>query len=170
MVAWPQAHVIWVLLQADGSQWSVVTQQVQHVPRFLPWMRPLPLTQYIDLDVHLYYMAVQILVYRCGNVPQTTAGSSDTPLIHCNMCRIHRYVHPASRRPTMRPRWNGLIVTTGARWLKQSITGWHSAPLWPFACENTRLHCRQTGLHCVLATQINWYAIWRSKVKLMRVG
>ena len=38
MIAWPVAHVIWVLLQADGSQWSWVTQQEQHVPGFLPWM------------------------------------------------------------------------------------------------------------------------------------
>ena len=29
------------------------------------------------------------------------------------------------------------------RCLGQSIAGWHSAPLWPFACENTRLRCRQ---------------------------
>ena len=27
-----------VLLQADGSQWSIVAQQVQHVPGCLPWM------------------------------------------------------------------------------------------------------------------------------------
>ena len=36
---------------------------------------------------------------------------------------------------------NGWIVTTGARCLEQSITGWHSAPFWPFACDNTCLHC-----------------------------
>ena len=78
--------MIWVLLQADGSQWSLVTEQVQHVPGFLPWMlfgRPPLLAQCVDLDVHLYYMAVQNLVYRCGNVPQVTTESSDTPQIHC---------------------------------------------------------------------------------------
>ena len=31
------------------------------------------------------------------------------------------------------------IVTMGARFLGQSI-GWHSAPLWPFACENMCVH------------------------------
>ena len=31
----------------------------------------------------LYYAAVQNLVYGCGNVTQTTAESSETPLIHC---------------------------------------------------------------------------------------
>ena len=34
--------------------------------------------------------------------------------------------------------------------LGQSITGWHSAPLWPFACKNSCLLCRQRGLNCVL--------------------
>ena len=39
--------------------------------------------QRIDLDVCLYYAAVQNLVYGCRNVPQTTAESSNTPLMHC---------------------------------------------------------------------------------------
>ena len=30
--SWLEAHIIWFLLQADGSQWSLMTQQVQHVP------------------------------------------------------------------------------------------------------------------------------------------
>ena len=34
------------------------------------------------------------------------------------------------------------IVIMGERYLGQSIAGWHSAPLWPFACQNTRLRCR----------------------------
>ena len=87
MVAWPAAHVIWVLLQADGSQWSLVTQDVQYVPGFLPWMLfwwlPL-LAQWVDLDVRLYYAAAQNLVYGCGNVPQTTVESSVTPPLHCD--------------------------------------------------------------------------------------
>ena len=29
-------HVIRVLLQADGSQWTLVTQELQRVPIFLP--------------------------------------------------------------------------------------------------------------------------------------
>ena len=37
------------------------------------------LAQCIYLDVRLYYTAV----YGRGNVPQTTAESSDTPPIHC---------------------------------------------------------------------------------------
>ena len=60
-----------------------MTQQVQHVPRFLPWIWPLLLTQCINPDVHLYYAAFQNLVYKCGNVPQTTVESSDTPSLHC---------------------------------------------------------------------------------------
>ena len=63
-------------------QWSLVTQ---HVPGFLPWMLfgwPLLLAQYLNLDVHLSYVAIQNLVYKCGNVPQTTAESGNTPPIH----------------------------------------------------------------------------------------
>ena len=33
--------------------------------------------------VRLYYAAVQNLVNGCGNIPQTTAESSDTPPIYC---------------------------------------------------------------------------------------
>ena len=46
-------------------------------------MRPPLLAQCVDPDVRLYYVATQNLVYLCGNVPQTTAESSDTPPIHC---------------------------------------------------------------------------------------
>ena len=42
-----------------------------------------PLLTILDLDMHLYYVAVQNLVYRYGNVLQTTAESNDTPPIHC---------------------------------------------------------------------------------------
>ena len=37
------------------------------------------------------------------------------------------------------------IATTGARCLGHSFAGWHSAPLWSFSCESTRLLCRQRG-------------------------
>ena len=43
----------------------------------------LPLLQCVDLDLCLYCVAIQYLVYRCGNVPQTTAEISNTPRIHC---------------------------------------------------------------------------------------
>ena len=39
------------------------------------------------------------------------------------------------------------IVTTDAGCFGQSITGWHSAPLWLFVCENTCLHFCQRGLY-----------------------
>ena len=57
------------------SQWSLVTQQWQHVPGFLPWMlfgRP-PLTSVLHGRPQP--------IYRYGNVPQITAESSDTPPI-----------------------------------------------------------------------------------------
>ena len=56
---------------------------MQHVPGFLLWMRPLLLAHCVNLDVHLYYAAVQNLVCGHGNVLQTTAERSDTPPIHC---------------------------------------------------------------------------------------
>ena len=42
------------------------------------------------------------------------------------------------------------ITTTGARCLGQSIAGLYSAPLWPFAWENTRLSCCEWGVTFVL--------------------
>jgi hypothetical protein len=50
--------MILILMQADSSQWSLITEQVQHVPRFLPWVmfwQQLLLTQCFDFDVYLYY-------------------------------------------------------------------------------------------------------------------
>ena len=45
------------------------------------------------------------------------------------------------------------IATRDARSLEHCIAGWHSAPLWPFACENTRLRCRQSwGTLCFEVT------------------
>ena len=41
------------------------------------------LAQCVDLDVHLHYAAIQILVHGCGNVPQTSPESSDTTPMHC---------------------------------------------------------------------------------------
>ena len=55
------------------------------MPGFLPWMlfgRPPLLEHYVDLGVRLYYLAVQNLICRRGNVPQTTAECSGTPPIH----------------------------------------------------------------------------------------
>ena len=56
----------------------------RHGSEFLPWIlfgRPLLLAQCVDLDVRLYYVVVQNLVYGCGNVPQVTTERSDTPSI-----------------------------------------------------------------------------------------
>ena len=41
------------------------------------------LAKCVDFDVRLYYAIVSNLVYGCGNVPQNTAESSDTPPMHC---------------------------------------------------------------------------------------
>ena len=53
---------------------------------FFTWMQlglPIQLAQCVELDVCLYYAAVQNLVYGCGNVLQITTESSDTPPIRC---------------------------------------------------------------------------------------
>ena len=59
----------------------------QHVAGFLPTMlfgRQTLLAQGVDINVRLSYAAVQNLVYGCGNVPQNTVESSDTPPTHCD--------------------------------------------------------------------------------------
>ena len=53
--------------------------------------RPPLIAQYINLDMRLYYVANQNLVYVCGNVPQTTTQSSDTLLIPC----VNMYINPS---------------------------------------------------------------------------
>ena len=50
------------------------------------------------------------------------------------------------------------IVTMGAKFLGQSIGWWHSEAISPFACDNTCLHCRQRGLHCVLM-RLFWHPL-----------
>ena len=62
------------------------------MPGFLPWVRPLLLAQCVDLDVRLYYAAVQYLVNRCGNVLKTSVEGSDTPPIHCAQ-HVQHYVN-----------------------------------------------------------------------------
>ena len=55
------------------------------MPGFLPWImfvRQSLLAQCFNLVVRLYYAAVQNLVYGRGNIPETTAGSSNTPPKH----------------------------------------------------------------------------------------
>ena len=52
------------------------------------------------------------------------------------------------------------IATMGARHMGQSITEWHSAPLWQNACENTHFHCHQTGLHSVLLWLFGHPLLW----------
>ena len=52
------------------------------------------------------------------------------------------------------------IATTGTRCLGHSIAGWQSAPLWPFACKNTCLHCRQREPHCVLMWLFGHTLLW----------
>ena len=69
----------------------LVTQQMQHVFGFRPWMlfwQPTLLAQCVGLDLRLYYAVVQNLVHRCENVPHTTAESSDTPPIHFFPTRV----------------------------------------------------------------------------------
>ena len=44
--------------------------------------QPPLLTKSVDLGLHLYYAAIQNLVYGCCN-PQASAESSVTPPIHC---------------------------------------------------------------------------------------
>ena len=61
-----------------------MTQQVLKVLDFFPGccLGDTTVRTLRHLDVRLYYAAVQNLIYGCGNVPQISAQSSDTPPIH----------------------------------------------------------------------------------------
>ena len=77
-----------------------------------------------------------LLVWKCST--DHCWKQRHTTDILCPACAaICQYVNPASHRPTMRPCSNGWIATTGVSCLGQFIAGRLSAPLWPFACENT---------------------------------
>ena len=55
------------------------------MPGCISWMlfgSPPLLAQCVNLDIHLYYAAIQNLVHGCRNVPQITAESSDISPIH----------------------------------------------------------------------------------------
>ena len=78
--------MIRVLQQADSSQRSLVTQQVQHIPG------------YLDI-LCLYYAAIQNLVYGCGNVPQTIAESSDTLPTHYGQ-HVQQSINMSIQLPT----------------------------------------------------------------------
>ena len=102
-------------------------QQVQRVLGFIPWMllRWLPLpAQCVDLDVCLYYAAVQNLVCGCVNVLQTTAECSDTPPIYCTQ-RVQQSVNMSIQLPAD-PQWDPVqmavvvqqeYVLVGGAWL-----------------------------------------------------
>ena len=83
----------------------------------------------------------------------------------------NQYIEPNMRsRPSICPsrfpqaysatlfRWPNCQNT--ARCFGQSIAGWHTAPLWPLACENTRLRYRQRELHCVLMWRFGHLLLW----------
>ena len=84
-----------VLLQANGSQWSWWHSRCNMFLDFFPGCCSGGhyCSQCVNLDVCLYYVAIQNLIYGCGNVPQTTAECSDTPLmLWCPTCAaIHWY-------------------------------------------------------------------------------
>ena len=76
VLVWPETHLILVVLQANGSQWPLLTQQVQYLPGFLPWIlfgQPLPFIKCVIHNMCLYYAAIQNLIYGHGNVPLTVA-------------------------------------------------------------------------------------------------
>ena len=101
------------------------------------------LVQCLDLDLRLYYAAVHNLVYACGIVPQTTAERRDTPPIHCAQ-EVHQSadmsIQAYSATPFKWPNCDNRCKMFVAIYRRK-----HSSPLWPFACDNTRLRCSQRG-------------------------
>ena len=72
-----------------------------------------------------------------------------------NNCPVQQHPQISRQLNTYGTLWSGNLLflqslpqalpncDKGAKCLGQSIAGWHSEPSWPFACENTRLRCRQ---------------------------
>ena len=105
MEAWPEAHVIWVLLQADDSHWYSVTQQVQHVPGFLPWMpfrRPPMVAR----------------TTRPSRTWSTGVGMFHRPLLEA--ATYHRYIvtNTCSNRSICPPSFPQTYNVTPFKWLK----------------------------------------------------
>ena len=115
LVAQPEAHKISVLLQADGSQWSLLTQ-VQHVLGFLPWG---------CLSGHHYLHNASILMCICITQLSRTWSTSirmfhrphwkphTTDTLRSTCSAICWYIHPVSLRHTMQSRSNGWNCSTG---------------------------------------------------------
>ena len=124
---------------ADCSQRPLVTQQVKHVPGFLSWMQLPLLVKCVNLDVHLFYVAVQNLFYGCGNVPYTTAESSDMPPLHCAQ-HVQQSIDMSIQLP------EGLLCDPiqMAELQKQVQDAWHSLlqdDIWHvYECLHVRIH------------------------------
>ena len=81
-----------VLGDTDGATCAMIAS--------LDTVRVAPLlAQCVDLDVRLYYAAVQNLVYEHGNVSHTTAESSDTSPLHCAQ-HVQQSVDMSNQLPT----------------------------------------------------------------------
>ena len=129
------------MLQADCSQWFMLTQQEQHVPEFLPWMlldRPPLLAHHVSL------------------VLQTPAESTHTtdPLCPAGAV-IRQCVHQASNRPTVRFRSNGWRCSTGWQWFYPIVNVANTAHLlkhYSFCLQRpSRGHMgRRTERHLIL--------------------
>ena len=111
--------------------------------------------QFFDRKVMCFFSAVQhTSTYGCYDTTcsswcTTMALASKIPRSIANRTRMgHDEAGNYSLSRACHNHWR--IVTTGARCLGQSITGWHLAPLWLYACEYTQLRCRQRGIHCVV--------------------
>ena len=94
------------------------------------------------MHVHLWLMRCTVLSVVYNNCPD----QQDPQLANWTRMRHDEAGTYSFSRACHNHCW---IVTMGARSLGQSITGWHSAPLWLFACENTRLHYHRGGTLCI---------------------
>ena len=59
------------------------------------------------------------------------------------------------------------IATKGARCLRKSIAGCHSALLRWFACRNSRLGCCQRSVHCILMRLLSYFLLWHTRMCLI---
>ena len=109
-LSWHQSSLAWM---CRGVCASLVRGTWSESCCWMLFGQPSLLEQCVNLDVHLYYAAVQNLIYGSGsgNVPQTTTESSNIPLIHCAQ-HVQQSIDMSIQHP-MRPRSNSWSCSTG---------------------------------------------------------
>ena len=120
---------------------AAVTQRAIRGVLQLPWPQdpqiPRQLNMYGTTYFHIWLLRCNMLFVVYNNCP----GRKISRSLANRTCLGHNEMETYSfYRSCHNHCW---IAATDARCLGLSIAGWHSEPLWPFPCDNTRLFFRQ---------------------------